>query len=56
MRGSDREEKNVKLYLEANPDVLEEVRGKLMDHILKSRAGDDPNGGLRVDEDGVVIE
>ena len=47
---------NVKLYLEANPDVLEEVRGKLMDHILKSRAGDDPNGGLRVDEDGVVIE
>ena len=44
---------NVKLYLEANPDVLQEVRGKLMEHILQSRAGDD---GLRVDEDGVVIE
>lgn len=43
---------NVKAYLEDNPAVLEEIRGKLMEH-LKPAAQDD---GLRVDEDGVVIE
>ena len=43
---------NVKTYLEDNPAVLEEIRGKLMEH-LKPAPQDD---GLRVDEDGVVIE
>ena len=42
---------NVKAYLEANPDVLEEIRGKLMQHLM----GTDEDG-LKVDEDGVVIE
>ena len=42
---------NVKAYLEANPDVLEEIRGKLMQHLM----GKDDDG-LKVDEDGVVIE
>ena len=41
---------NVKAYLEANPEVLEEVRGKLMDHLLGTE--DD----IKVDEDGVVID
>ena len=41
----------MKAYLEANPDVLEEIRGKLMKHLM----GTDDEG-LKVDEDGVVIE
>ena len=41
---------NVKAYLEANPEVLEEIRGRLMKNL---RGTDD---GLNVDEDGVVIE
>ena len=45
---------NVKAYLEDNPAVLEEVRGKLMEHLSPSNQGDE--NGLRVDEDGVVIE
>jgi len=45
---------NVKAYLEDNPAVLEEVRGKLMEHLSPSQQGDE--NGLRVDEDGVVIE
>ena len=42
---------NVKTYLEENPAVLEEIRGKLMEHLMGNK-GDD----LAVDEDGVVIE
>jgi len=45
---------NVKTYLEENPAVLEEIRGKLMEHLSPAPAGSDP--GLKVDEDGVVIE
>ena len=44
---------NVKAYLEDNPDVLEEVRGKIMDSI---RGSSDESEDIRVDEDGVVIE
>ena len=44
---------NVKTYLEENPAVLEEIRGKLMEFIAPSPNEDN---GLRVDEDGVVIE
>ncbi len=43
---------NVKTYLEENPAVLEEIRGKLMAQL----APEDPDDGLKVDEDGVVIE
>ena len=42
---------NVKAYLEDNPAVLEEIRGKLMEHLAPAQ-----DDGLRVDEDGVVIE
>ena len=42
---------NVKAYLEANPEVLEEIRGKLMQHLMGTN-----EDGLKVDEDGVVIE
>ena len=49
---------NVKQYLEDNPKVLEEIRGKLMEHLAaqspsaQQAAADD----IKVDEDGVVIE
>ena len=43
---------NVKTYLEENPLVLEEIRGKIMEHLKPS----DTDNGLKVDEDGVVIE
>ena len=42
---------NVKNYLEANPEVLEEIRVKLMQHLMGTE-----DDGLNVDEDGVVIE
>jgi recombination protein RecA len=40
---------NVKLYLEDHPEVLEEVRDKLLGRL-------NPSDDIRVDEDGVVIE
>ena len=43
---------NVKLYLEEHRDVLEEVRSKVMASFSKTEDA----GGIRVDEDGVVIE
>ena len=43
---------NVKTYLEENPLVLEEIHGKIMEHLKPS----DTDNGLKVDEDGVVIE
>ena len=43
---------NVKLYLEEHRDVLEEVRSKVMASFNKNEDA----GGIRVDEDGVVIE
>jgi recombination protein RecA len=42
---------NVKAYLEDHPEVLNEVRDKLL-----SRINPDADNGLLVDEDGVVIE
>lgn len=46
---------NVKAYLEDHPAVLEEVRAKVMKNFEDSK---NPSGdnGIRVDEDGVVIE
>lgn len=47
---------NVKDYLQNNPSVLEEIRGKVMEQLKPKTvsAGDDEE--IRVDEDGVVIE
>ncbi len=42
---------NVKAYLEDHPEVLNEVRSKLL-----SRINPSDDGGILVDEDGVVIE
>ena len=48
---------NVKTYLEEHPDVLEDVRARVMKHFDDSKQPADANdGGIRVDEDGVVIE
>ena len=50
---------NVKTYLEEHYDVLEEVRSKVMASFEESKHKDDrtrQQGGIRVDEDGVVIE
>ena len=51
---------NVKTYLEEHPAVMEEIRGKVMSHFeeLRKQAENKnkPNAGIRVDEDGVVIE
>ena len=47
---------NVKAYLEEHNDVLEEVRAKVMASFEASKHKDDKQGGIRVDEDGVVIE
>lgn len=48
---------NVKTYLEEHPDVLEDVRARVMEHFEDSKQpADAKDGGIRVDEDGVVIE
>ena len=50
---------NVKTYLGEHYDVLEEVRSKVMASFEESKHKDDrarQQGGIRVDEDGVVIE
>ncbi|MBR0455678.1 MAG: recombinase RecA [Firmicutes bacterium] len=63
---------NVKLYLESNPNVMDELQGQLMDMLKASRKGDEEDAaeadvpgvsggtsgpdGLLVDEDGVIIE
>ena len=48
---------NVKTYLEEHPDVLEDVRARVMKHFEDSKQpADAKDGGIRVDEDGVVIE
>ena len=49
---------NVKAYLEDHPDVLEEVRTKVMKTFDDSKqpADNTQDNGIRVDEDGVVIE
>jgi recombination protein RecA len=47
---------NVKDYLESNPSVLEEIRGKLMDHLMAAQPGAAASDDIKVDEDGVVIE
>ena len=48
---------NVKAYLEEHPDVLEDVRARVMKHFEDSKQpADAKDGGIRVDEDGVVIE
>ena len=47
---------NVKAYLEDHRDVLEEVRSKVMASFEATKHKDDNQGGIRVDEDGVVIE
>ena len=48
---------NVKTYLEEHPDVLEDVRARVMKHFEDSKQpADARDGGIRVDEDGVVIE
>ena len=49
---NDVAEQRVKTYLEENPLVLEEIRGKIMEHLKPA----DSDTGLKVDEDGVVIE
>ena len=48
---------NVKTYLEDHPDILEDVRSKVMKHFEESKQPEDAKAnGIRVDEDGVVIE
>ena len=63
---------NVKLYLESNPHVMDELQGQLLDMLKASRKGDEEDtaeadvpgvsggtagpDGLLVDEDGVIIE
>ncbi len=47
---------NVKNYLEEHRDVLEDVRSKVIAHFDQSRQPEAKDGGIRVDEDGVVIE
>jgi recombination protein RecA len=48
---------NVKTYLEEHPDVLEDVRSRVMKHFEDSKKPEEEKGnGIRVDEDGVVIE
>lgn len=47
---------NVKNYLEEHRDVLEDVRSKVMAHFDESRQPEPKDGGISVDEDGVVIE
>lgn len=45
---------NVKEFLESHFDILDEIRGKLMEQFDSQKAGS--NDDIRVDEDGVVIE
>lgn len=45
---------NVKEFLESHFDILDEIRGKLMEQFDSQKAGSDDD--IRVDEDGVVIE
>lgn len=47
---------NVKSFLEDHPDVLEEVRSKVMKAFEDSRQPAARDNGIKVDEDGVVIE
>ena len=48
---------NVRTDLEEHPDVLEDVRARVMKHFEDSKQpADAKDGGIRVDEDGVVIE
>ena len=47
---------NVKDYFESNPEVMEEVRAKIMSELRSDDQADAEEAPLRVDEDGVVIE
>lgn len=47
---------NVKEYLQNNPNVLEEIRRKVMEQLKPETASDEGEDEIRVDEDGVVIE
>lgn len=46
---------NVKVYLEENPEVAEEIRTALMSQLDESASGANEDS-IKVDEDGVVIE
>ena len=46
---------NVKKWLEENPEVLEQIKGRLLDTLNPEESEQAPEG-LQVDEDGVVIE
>lgn len=54
---------NVKDFLEKNPELLEEIRSKVLsvydrddENSASEKAGNALDGAIRVDEDGVVIE
>ena len=47
---------NVKTYLEEHPAVLQEIRTRVMQHFSASGQPEPAGSGLRVDEDGVVLE
>ena len=47
---------NVKNYLEDHPEVLEDVRSRVMAHFDESKQPAAGDNGIKVDEDGVVIE
>ena len=47
---------NVKTFLEDHPDILEDVRSRVMAHFDESRQPAPKDNGIKVDEDGVVIE
>ena len=50
---------NVKLFLQQNPAVLDELEGKLLDQLMAKPSeaeGDDDEPILNVDEDGVIID
>ncbi len=47
---------NVKNYLEDHPEVLEDVRSRVMAHFDESKQPATGDNGIKVDEDGVVIE
>jgi len=45
----------IKAYLEENPDIMEEIRSKVMAELKPSDKAADDDGDIKVDEDGVVI-
>ncbi|MBQ0005757.1 MAG: recombinase RecA [Clostridiales bacterium] len=47
---------NIKDFLDKNFAVMDEIRGKILDKLEEQRAEMRGDGGLKVDEDGVVIE